>query len=433
MAENDIVARLAEQGIDTVELGFGDIQGVLRGKRVPLDRLAQVSRSGFAFCLGALAWDIQSEIFPTEIVGWENGYPDGHAVPDMDSLRIVPWRTGSAFALSDLRDESGAPLAISPREVLKNVLARAEGLGLRPQVGVELEFYVLDKDWKTLQAGVQAYSLPRAGELEFFLRDLRTRLKEFGIAVEASHSEYGPGQVELNLVYGDALRAADEALLFKYAAKEVARTHGLRASFMAKPWADQSGSGFHIHLSFNGRDDGGNLLAVDDVLGRRSLAGLLSAIVDFGVLSAPSINSYKRIREDSFVPTNVSWGGDNRTVAVRSLLGQGEASRLELRTGAADANPYLAVAGAVAAALRGIEDELEPPPQSFGNAVQDPSLRRLPIDLRDALDAWEKSELAPRYFDPVFVRHYLAVGRHEVSAQRQVVTEWERERYLEGA
>jgi glutamine synthetase len=433
MAENDIVARLVEQGIDTVELGFGDIQGVLRGKRVPLDRLAQVSRSGFAFCLGALAWDIQSEIFPTEIVGWENGYPDGHAQPDLDSLRIVPWRTGAAFVLSDLRDESGGALAISPREVLKSVLARAHGLGLRPQVGVELEFYVLDKDWKTLQEGVQAYSLPRAGELEFFLQDLRTKLKEFGIAVEASHSEYGPGQVELNLVYGDALRAADDALLFKYAAKEVARVHGLRASFMAKPWTDQSGNGLHIHLSFKGKEGGGNLFATDDALGRRSLAGLLSSIGDFGVLSAPSINSYKRIRDDAFVPTNVSWGGDNRTVAVRSLLGQGEASRLELRTGASDANPYLAVAGAVAGALNGIENQLEPPAQSFGNAVQDPSLRRLPTDLRDALDAWEKSELVSRYFDPVFVRHYLAVGRHEVSVQRQVVTEWERQRYLEGA
>jgi glutamine synthetase len=431
--DNNLVDKLREAGVDTLELGFGDMQGNLRGKRIPLERLPVVAHSGFAFCLGVLAWDTQCEVFPTEQVGWSNGYPDGHAYPDLATLRLVPWRSGTAFLLSDLVDKNGEPLAISPRTVLKHVLDQYVQAGLRPMVGAELEFYLFDDKWQPLFGGTQAYSLHHGGRIEVFLRDLRNKLQAFGIAVEASNTEYGPAQVEVNLVYGEALTIADNAVLFKYAVKEIARLHGLRASFMAKPWADQSGSGFHVHWSLQSLRGKTNLLANDKQLGLHAVAGLLATATDFSVLVAPSVNSYKRVRADSFVPVNASWGEDNRSVAVRSLLGRGEDSRLELRTGAADANPYLVIAAALAGALLGILEKQQPLAPVPGNAAQEEHLKPLPRSLYSALTEWEHSSWAERFFPEPFRSHYSAVCRHELEVYGQVVTQWERDRYLENS
>lgn len=427
------IDKLVSAGIDTLELAFGDMQGNLRGKRVPVERLPYVLDEGFSFCLGALAWDIQSEVFPTEIVGWENGYPDGKALPDLASLRVVPWRNGTALLLSDLVDPQGNPLAISPRVILEKVVSLYTKAGYHPIVGAELEFYLFDENWQSVFEGTPAYSLHHGGRIEVFLRDLRTKLHGLGIAVEASHTEYGPAQVEVNLVYGDALRIADDTLLFKYAVKEVARLHGLRASFMAKPWADQSGSGFHVHWSLQGINAKSNLLAKNKKLAHSAVAGVLATLPDFSLLGSPSWNSYKRFRPDAFVPVNVSWGGDNRSVAVRSLLGNGDHSRIEIRNGSADANPYLAIAAALAGAWLGIRDKLIPPPQSSGNAAENVSLKKLPDSLYKALSAWKASAYAEEIFGVDFHRHYAAVAEHDLIVNSAVVTDWERKRYLENS
>jgi glutamine synthetase len=433
MSAHALTTELLDRGIDTVEVGFADTQGALRGKRIPVSQLPRVAEEGLPFCLGALGWDIEGTVFPSDVVSWDNGYPDVVALPDLDSLRVVPWRQGTALVLADIVDSGHRSVAVGTRGVLKRVLAQAEAIGVIPVVGAELEFYVFDEQLRPIYEGTQAYSLGHAGRLEPFFRDLRSKLESLGIAVEASHSEYGPAQSEVNLVYADALKAADQALLFKYAVKEVARLHGLRASFMAKPWEDQSGCGFHLHLSFRGPQDTRNRFELEPELGRHVIAGLLSTLREFAALWAPTVNSFKRVREDAFVPTTESWGGDNRTVAVRSLLDRGQGSRVELRTGAADANPYVAIAAAVAGSLHGIVRKLDPPAPASGNAARDPSLPRLPTNLREAIGTLEGSIIALEYFEQAFLRHYAATCRFDLSVHDRVVTDWERRRYLENA
>jgi len=426
-------ASLQKKGIRTIEAGFGDLQGVLRGKRFPIGSLRHLDNEGFAVCRAALGWDIQCGIFPIELASFESGYPDLVARPLWETLREVPWREGSAFVLCDAYDTEGNPLQESPREVLKNVLARANRLGYVPYVGTELEFYLLGKDRKPFYPHVQAYSLGQGSEVEFVIGEIREQLETFGIEVEASNTEYGPAQIEINLAFGEALETADRTILFKYVVKEIARKHGLIASFMAKPWEAESGNGLHVHQSLWDLDHKTNLFASERQLAEHYLAGQLATLREFSAFGSPSVNSYKRVQDLSFAPVNVTWGFDNRTVAVRSILDAGSASRLELRNGSADANPYLAVAAAIAGGLHGIERNLslEDEPQ-LGNAYE-ARAPRLPETLEESLVLLEASETAAEYLGRRFVNHYLAVGRHEWSLYIKAVTDWERDRYLENS
>jgi glutamine synthetase len=425
--------RLKEDGIQTLEAAFGDLHGALRGKRFPVAQAHHLDAHGFATCRAVLGWDIQCGIFPIEVASFENGYPDLIARPIWETLRRVPWRPGSALVLSDVFETDGVtPLEESPRWALKSVLARARKLGFEAKVGVEMEFYLLGADRKPPYGGVQAYSLSWGSQIEPVIADIREKLGAFGIEVEASHTEYGPAQLEVNLAYGEALESADRALLFKYAVKEIARQHGLIATFMAKPWAEESGSGLHVHQSLWAANGGGNLFAKDRPLAERYLAGQLATVREFSAFGSPSVNSYKRIQDASFAPVNATWGHDNRTVAIRSLLAEpGSASRLELRTASADANPYLVIAGAIAGGLHGVERRLElkePPQEKNAYGAQAP---RLPETLQDALALLEGSAVGRDYFTPRFLSNVLAVGRHEWQVFIKTVTDWERARYLE--
>lgn len=428
-------ARLTEDGIHTLEAGFGDLQGTLRGKRFPAAQARHLATEGFATCRAVLGWDIQCGIFPLDLASFENGYPDLVARPVWETLRPVPWRSGYGLVLSDVFESDGTtPLAESPRWVLKAVLARARKLGFEVRVGVELEFYLLGTDRKPCYEGVQAYSLGKGSEVEPVLAEIREKVAAFGIEVEASHTEYGPAQFEVNLAYGEALETADRALLFKYAVKEIARQHGLLATFMAKPWAAESGNGLHLHQSLWSTDGGENLFAKDRQLAEQYLAGLLATVRELSAFGSPSVNSYKRVQDASFAPVNATWGHDNRTVAVRSLLAEeGGRSRLELRNAASDANPYLAIAAGVAGGLHGIEHRLElkdPLQERNGYQAHAP---RLPETLHDALGLLEASAVAREYFTSRFLKHYLAVERHEWEVFSKAVTDWERHRYLETA
>jgi len=433
MEANEIKDFLQENAIHTVELGFADMQGVLRGKRVPARHFLKILEEGFALCKACFVWDIQCGIFPgVDLASFDNGFFDIEAKPLLDTLTKVPWREGSAFALSEVYDEHGGIVEAAPREVLKRVLKKAGDLGYRPLIGAELEFYLLDSQNKPLYDGIQCYSLFKGSELEFVLQEIRLSLEQIGIYVEASNTEYGPAQVEINLEYGDALTIADNAIIFKNAVKEIARKHGLRATFMAKPWAGESASGFHVHQSLWDLERKGNLFATDDHLAQQYLAGILHNTRDLTALGSPSVNSYKRFRDHSFAPVNVTWGHDNRTVATRTLLGHGNASRIENRAGAADANPYLIIAANVAAGLDGIINNLTPPPASNQNAYL-AKAPTLPGTLDEALSLLESSKLAREYFGNQFVDTFLAIGRHEVSLFNEAVTDWERDRYLEMA
>jgi glutamine synthetase len=281
--------------------------------------------------------------------------------------------------------------------------------------------------------GIQCYSLYKGAELEYVIGEMRNGLEEYGIELEAFHIEYGPAQIEVIPEYGDALEMADKTLIIKNAIKEIARKHGLYATFMAKPWAGESGSGYHVHQSLWDLEKKKNIFAENESIAYSYLAGLVQNARDFMVLGSPSINSYKRFTDHSFAPTKVTWGNDNRTVSTRSLLGTGNGSRFEHRTGSADANPYLIIAASLAAGLYGIENKLVPPSATNSNAYLKEEADILPNTLEKALNYLESSQIAGEYFGEKFIKLFLTLGRHEVELYNLAVTDWERNRYLEMA
>jgi glutamine synthetase len=424
-------AFFSAHAIHTVEVTFADIPGVARGKRVPVRHFLMALDKGIPFCKAVLGWDIACDIFPgIDYASFDNGYPDFVARADVTTLKILPWRPGVAWAIADVYTEHGDVVEAAPRQVLKRVVARAEALALLPKIGPELEFYLLGEDLQPLWSGIQCYSTPHAAQLADVLDEIALALEEAGIGVEAAGTEYGPAQIEINLAYTDALSAADNALYFKAAVREIAARHCYVATFMAKPWAAESGNSFHLHQSLWSLDGDANLFESDDKLGAQYLAGLQATAREVQALVAPTVNAYKRFVEDSFAPVNVTWGADNRTAATRALLGAGSASRIEQRTGSADANPYLVVAANVAAGLKGIEAHLEPGSATQSDAYTLANAERLPSTLEEALDELQRSTFAREALGSAFLDAFLVIGRHEVAIWKRAVTDWERDRYL---
>ncbi len=426
MSAADIRRFIDENGIHTVEVGFADINGVLRGKRLPARHFLKIAQSGTGLAKAPFAWDIQCGVYDDiELANFSNGFPDMVARPILSTLKRVNWREGSAFVFAELLDEHAQVVEVNPREVLKKIVKRYNDLGYRPLVGSELEFYLLDSGKKPVFDGIQCYSLYRGAELEYVIQEMRNGLEGLGIELEAFHIEYGPGQIEVIPEYGDALEMADKTVLIKNSIKEIARKHGMYASFMAKPWAQESGNGFHVHQSLWDRELRNNYFNTDKALAESYLAGLLKHARDFMVLGSPTINDYKRFQLNSFAPTSVTWAHDNRTVATRSLLGLGNGSRFEQRTGSAAANPYLIIAASLASGLYGIENKLALPEKHEQESSQ------FPKTLDAALNYFEASEAAKDYLGEKFVKLYATLGRHEVELYNAAVTDWEWNRYFE--
>jgi len=417
---------IEENKIHTVNLGFADINGVLRGKTLPARHFLKIAESGTGLAKAPFAWDIQCGVYDDiEFANFNNGFPEMIAKPILSTLKKIPWRAGSAFALAEIVDEEGRSIEENPREVLKKVLKRYKDLGLRPIVGSELEFYLLDSEKKPVFDGIQCYSLLKGAELEYVIEEMRNSLEDLGIALEAFHIEYGPGQIEVIPECDDALEMADKTILIKHSIKEIARKHGLYATFMAKPWAQESGSGFHVHQSLWDLELKNNYFNTDKGVTANYLAGLLKHARDFMVYGSPTINDYKRFQPNSFAPTKVTWAHDNRTVATRSLLGLGDNSRFEQRNGSAAANPYLIIAASLASGLDGIINKLIPPENQEEDSIE------FPITLDSALNYFEQSISAKEYFGEKFVKLFLTLGRHEVDLYNSAVTDWEWDRYLE--
>lgn len=417
---------IEENDIHTIEIGFADINGILRGKRLPARHFLKISESGTGLAKAPFAWDVQCGVYDDiEIANFNNGFPDMIAKPILSTLKKIPWREGSAFVFAELVDEHGQTVEVNPREVLKKVLKKYNDIGYRPLVGSELEFYLFDSERKPVFKGIQCYSLYRGAELEYVIEEMRNGLEGLGIELEAFHIEYGPGQIEVIPEYGDVLEMADKTVLIKNSIKEIARMHGLYATFMPKPWAQESGNGYHVHQSLWDLELKNNYFNTDKSIAESYLAGLLKHARDFMVLGSPTINDYKRFQLNSFAPTSVTWAHDNRTVATRSLLGLGNGSRFEQRNGSAAANPYLIIAASLASGLNGIENKLIPPENLEKDGVQ------FPKTLDAALNYFEESEAAKEYFGEKFVKLFLTLGRHEVELYNSVVTDWEWDRYFE--
>jgi len=438
--------RLAASGeIDTVILALTDMQGRLQGKRLSAEFfLAEVSQEFSEGCNYLLAVDVDmNTVDGYQISSWERGYGDFVMRPDMATLRRIPWHPATALVLADLAWLDGTPVLESPRQILRRQLGRLADRGLVAYAGTELEFIVFTDSYEQAAArnytGLSPangynvdYSILGTSRVEPLLRRIRNGMSGAGMYVESAKGECNLGQHEIAFRYADALTMSDNHSIYKTGAKEIAAQEGMSITFMAKPNA-REGNSCHIHLSLRGTD-GTPVLAGDGPhglsrLGEHFVAGQLAAMRELTLLYAPNVNSYKRYVPGSFAPTSVRWGVDNRTCAIR-LVGHGHSLRAENRTPGGDVNPYLALAGMIAAGLHGIDAELPLEPAFEGNAYTDTSLR-VPHTLRDALELWTKSELAEGAFGAGVREHYANYARVELAAYDAAVTDWELRRCFE--
>lgn len=446
LAELEGLVRRGE--VDTVLTVFPDLQGRLMGKRVTgAFFLDHVAREGVHACAYLFTVDVDMEPLPGyRFASWATGYQDVRAVPDLATLRRIPWLDRTALVFCDVYTEEGEPVGISPRWILKRQVERARRAGYRVMVGSELELYVFRESYEAARARryhgltpvsqyLEDYHILQTTKEEDLVRAIRNGMEGAGVPVEFSKGEWGCGQEEINLRYAEALEMADRHTLYKHGAKEIAHAHGCSVTFMAKYDMAAAGSSFHLHSSLWDRGGRRNLFydprrREGSALFGHYLAGQLAMAREFAYFYAPYVNSYKRYQAGSFAPTRIVAGWDNRTCGFR-LCGHGPAFRVENRIPGADANPYLAFAATIAAGLHGIQQQLKPPPLYEGNAYEDPDLPQVPKTLREAIAELERSRVAREAFGDEVVEHYLHTARLEQQAFDQTVTCWELMRNFE--
>jgi glutamine synthetase len=426
--------------VDTVLLTIADMEGRLQGKRLTarhfLDEVVEHDAEG---CNYLLAVDVDmNTVDGYEMSSWERGYGDFVFKPDMDTLREIPWHPATVLLMADLVWEDGADVVASPRQILRRQLARLADRGWAAAAGTELEFIVFmdsyedawHKGYRDLEPANLYnvdYSILGTARVEPLIRRIRNSMMGAGMKVENSKGECNFGQHEINFRYGPALRTADEHVIYKTGAKEIAAEEGMSITYMAK-FDEREGNSCHIHLSLQ-KEDGGSVFAADEATFNRFVAGQLAALRELTLLFAPHVNSYKRYVAGSFAPTAVAWGHDNRTCSMR-VVGHGEALRVENRLPGADVNPYLALAAMIAAGLHGIDNELELEPAFEGNAYESDK-PRVPHTMHAARDLFEGSEIAREAFGQDVVDHYLNRARIELDAHEAAVTDWEKYRGFE--
>jgi glutamine synthetase len=428
--------------IDTVLLAMCDMQGRLQGKRLDAKHfLTDVVEHGAEGCNYLLAVDVEmNTVSGYAMSSWETGYGDFEMVPDMQTLRLVPWLPATALVLCDLRWGDGREVVASPRQVLRRQLDRLAERGWGTNAATELEFIVFrdsyEDAWHKGYRGLEPanlynvdYSLLGTARVEPLIRRIRLAMTGAGLQVENSKGECNYGQHEINFRYADALRCADEHVIYRNGAKEIAAEEGMAISFMAK-YDEREGNSCHIHFSLAELEDGGAVFARDNATFEAFLAGQLHGMRELSLLLAPNVNSYKRFAEGSFAPTTIAWAQDNRTCALR-VVGHGPALRFENRAGGADLNPYMALSALVAAGLDGVERGLELEPALVGNAYTATDRPRLPRTLREARDLFAQSGLAQAAFGEEVVAHYVRAADVELQAFESAVTDWERVRGFE--
>jgi glutamine synthetase len=436
----------AEAGtIDTIVTAFTDMQGRLVGKRIDVSYfLDQVADHGIEGCNYLLALDMEMDPVPGyAMANWEKGYGDFAIAPDMSTLRRIPWLDRTALVLCDVVEHDGAPVAASPRQVLIAQYERAQEMGYTPLFASELEFYLYkqsygqahEQDYRDLTPTIPYildYHILATTMDENVIGQIRRGMRGAGIPVEFSKGEAWYGQHELNVRYADAVTSSDRHTIYKNGVKEIAFLNGVSATFMAKPSEKDIGSSCHIHSSL--LDTSGASAFIDghdetDVF-RHYLGGLRGRIRELALFIAPTVNSYKRYATESWAPTSISWGRDNRTCGFR-IVGHGQSRRVECRIPGADVNPYLGYAAVLAAGLDGIANEADPGPELVGNAYAAAGAEPFPSTLREAIDLWEGSEFARAAFGDAVWAHYLNYGRTEQRLFDQVVTDYERRRMFE--
>ncbi len=431
-AADELHGGIADGTLTEIEVAWSDPFGHAAGKRIPAAQfLDRATGTGFAFCEAALGWNTDGTVIDSlRLTNWAGGYPDVYAVPDISTFTRLPWRPGVGHVISDIVTHHRTPSLLDPRAVLRRVLARLESLGYTAKIGVEFEFYLLETDGSPIIDAIQAYSLENANALDPLIADLYETLGAF-TRLEGIQTEYGPGQVETNLVYTDALAAADDSARLKYAAKEVARRHGKVASFMPKPFSAHSGSSAHLHISL-WQGDQPVFATVDGAESQTALyaiAGLFEHLPSITLFGAHSVNAYRRFAPDTFAPDTVNWSRDNRSAAIRSLVeGTPDASRIELRSGASDSNPYWLIASALAAVIAGLESRRPPPAAATGNLYGKGT--PLPDSLGTAVALATQDDTILEILGQESVQDFATIARSEWQQYVRHVSDWERERYL---
>lgn len=434
-------ATLAERGVDVVRLAYPDLMGTERGRDFLVRHMADTLGHGVAFCRTVYGTSPMGDVIDIESGGLAAGLPDMHAVPDLATLRDLPWEPGVAHCLADIVNPDGTSAAESPRAVLGEVVDRFTELGLRPVIGPELEFFLLDPDdsapsgWRRYgEATGNVYVAGRKGDPENTLLTSLRDLGDYGLDVTAANHEFASGQFEINLWHSDALSAADRAFRFKSAVKELARRDGRLATFMAKPFNDEGGSGFHLHFSVVDAD---GRPVFDDpaaphglsATAQSAIAGICAHAPALAALANPTVNSYKRFGPDTLAPWLIDWGLDNRSAMVRVPPERGAGSRLELRLGDASANPYLIIAGLLGAAYLGIRDGLTPPEPLEGYGYDTDRSPMLPQDLSEALAALEADTEFAKLLGQGFTTAFRAFKGNELERFSRHVTDWEFREY----
>ncbi len=438
-----------EREIRKVKVGGFDVDGLLRGKYISTEKLWSAAEKGFGFCDVIFGWDVSDALYDNaSVTGWHSGYPDAHAKIDLSTFRVLPSEPDTACFLADFYLPDGKhPHPACPRNLLKRVVARAEAAGFVPKFGSEFEFWLFQETPDSLHAkgfsnldsvtpGMFGYSWVRSGQLSELVHDIMDTMHDFDVAIEGMHTETGPGVWEVAIRYDDALRAADQAALFKTTLKQLVGRHGLSVTFMAKWNADLPGSSGHLHQSLFDSTGETNLFydakAPDSLstVARHYLGGQVALARELTALYSPFVNTYKRYVPGVWAPLTASWGIENRTCALRVIPG-GQGTRIEYRQTAADINPYIAMATNLAAGLYGVERAVLPPPPTMGDATAVHDAAPLPRTLEEATRVLKESEAAREILGEDFVDHYVRTREWEVRQYQRAVTDWELARYFE--
>lgn len=445
---NDIIGLLQQHNSDKIKFAVTDIDGILRGKIIGMNKFLKAINDGIGFCNVIFGWDMNDSCYTNGAVsGWHTGYPDAFASIDLTTYRTIPWQNNIPFFLADF---SNAPevAAACPRTLLKKIKKEAEDAGFKTFFSKEFEWFnfietpqtLHDKNFvhpQPLTPGMFGYSLLRTSQNDAFYYDLFNLSKAFNIPLEGLHTETGNGVYEASIEYSDILEAADRAVLFKTAAKEIAYKHGYLATFMAKWNSSLPGCSGHIHQHFadtagnNLFYDGNNANGMSELL-QQYMAGQLYCLPYIMPMYAPTVNSYKRYVEGAWSATTVSWGIENRTTALRVINKVPAATRLETRAPGADVNPYLSLAASLASGLYGIKHKLSLQDAAVsGSAYDNKQLQRLPASLQEATSLMKSSGIAAELFGEGFTDHFIRTREWEWQQFARQVTDWELKRYFE--
>lgn len=437
---------LHERGIDILRFVFPDVLGITRSKDILVSQLDKAAHNGPAFCQGTWVTTTGGDVLDANHIA-SDGLQDLVTTIVPETISPMAWEPGVAYVIADARNPNGTDNLMSPRSVLRKVIESYNKLGLHPVVGPELEFYIADRVGdgtfkRSLEATGRVYTTGAQVDPRGTLLHLMRMLDRLGIGVFAGNHEFSPGQYEINMWHSEAMDAADRTFLFKTSVKDIVTRTGQHATFMGKPWADEGGSGFHLHFSLVDAEGINKMHEANGELtplARQMIAGLMKHADALTALSNPTVNAFKRLGPDTLAPYRANWGYDNRSCMVRIPPERGQGTRLEIRVGDGAANPYLIIAGVLAAALDGIVRDLHCPDDSEGMTYEDEGSPVLPMSLSEALDALDgdnelRNQLSHEIVDVFMTLKRDEVKRYEASVNDPAtrdVTAWEVKEYIE--